>query len=285
MRMSTDVYVAKWPAVRDAVAGLGDRFAELLLAVPPGAMATRDWTVADTAAHVVAISGSYAAMLRGPGAALPIPALEDVIGGTTVDTVADFNEVALRDFAERDPRALADRVRGDVAALLHHSEGMDPGRPIDWLGGSRVPAAGLLAHMVNELQIHGRDIARATGARWEVRAEDAALFFELFLLGVTRYGYGRLLDWDRPEREGRIAVEFRSRHTAPAAMVLTDGRVTVEEPPGDVDVRLRFDPVTLNLVLFGRVGRARAALAGRLVVGGRRPWLLPAFLRKVRLPG
>ena len=246
-------------------------------------MATADWTVADTAAHVVAISGSYASMLRSDGD-LPISELEDVIKGTTVDTVADLNEVALRAFGERDTRALADRVRGDIAEMLLACEDLDPGHPVDWLGGSQVPAAGVLAHLVNELQIHGRDIARATGVRWEVSPADAALFFELFLLGVTRYGYGRLLDWDRPERKGRIAVEFRSRYSAPAAMVLTDGRVTVEKPGRDIDVKLFFDPVTLNLMLFGRVSRPRAALSGRVLVWGRRPWLLPAFMRKVRLP-
>jgi uncharacterized protein (TIGR03083 family) len=282
--MDQAVSSTKWSDVRRTVKDTGDRFADLLLSVPPWAMATPDWTVADTAAHVITLSGSYAAMLRGPDAGLPIPELEQVINSTTVDTVADFNEVALRNLAERDPRALADRLRGDIAAMLRESENLDPGHPVDWLGGSRVPAAGVIAHLVNELQIHGRDIARATGARWRVDAADAALFFELFLLGVTSYGYGRLLDWDRPERAGRIAVEFRSRHTAPVAMVLTDGRVTVEEPGRDVDVTLRFDPVTFNLVLFGRISRIRAALSGRLMVWGRRPWLLPPFLRKVRLP-
>ncbi|GAA0547314.1 maleylpyruvate isomerase family mycothiol-dependent enzyme [Actinomadura livida] len=282
--METAVYSARWLAVRRAVGAVGDRFADLLLAVPPHAMATADWTVADTAAHVVAISESYAAMLDPAGPAPPISALHDMMGDVTVDTVADLNEVGLRDLAERDPRALADRLRADIAAMLRATDGTDPGRPIDWLGGSRVPAAGVLAHLVNEMQIHGRDIARATGARWEVSAADAALFFELFLLGVTRYGYGRLLDWDRLERRGRIAVEFRSRHTEPAVMVLTDGLVTVEKPGPNVDVKLHFDPVALNLVLFGRLSRTRAALTGRIMVWGRRPWLLPAFLRKVRLP-
>ncbi|WP_312881603.1 maleylpyruvate isomerase N-terminal domain-containing protein [Actinomadura alba] len=282
--MSSPVYTDKWSTVRRALAAAGERFAELLLSVPPQAMATADWTVADTAAHVVSISGSYASMLRTSGGGLPIPALEDVLKETTVDTVAHFNEVALANFDERDPRTLAERVRGDIAEMLRVSEDLDPGHPIDWLGGSRVPAAGVLAHLINELQIHGRDIARATDARWRVSPADAALFFEIFLLGVTSYGYGRLLDWDRPERKGRIAVEFRSSHTAPAAMVLTDGLVTVEKPAENVDVKLFFDPVTLNLMLFGRVSSLRAALSGRVVVWGRRPWLLPAFMKKVRLP-
>ncbi|MEU6037059.1 maleylpyruvate isomerase N-terminal domain-containing protein [Actinomadura sp. NPDC047616] len=284
--MLAPVLTGKWPAVRAAVENVGDQFADLLLSVPPGAMATADWTVADTAAHVVGISGKYAAMLRSPAGPGFDPEFTAVLDATTVDTVVDFNEVLLTHVAERDPRALAGRLRDDIAEMLRVSDAMDPGEPIDWLGASRVPAAGLLAHLVNELQIHGRDIARATGARWPVSRADAALFFELFLLGVTTYGYGRLLDRDGPERAGRIAVEFRSRHTAPAAMILTDGFVTAERPPGrDIDVRLFFDPVVLNLMLFGRLSRVRAALTGGLTVrGGRRPWLLPAFMSKVRLP-
>jgi len=93
-----------------------------------------------------------------------------------------------------------------------------------------------------------------------------------------------LLDGSPPPRERRIAVEFRSAHTTPVTLVLRAGRVTAEEPGGDTDVRLRFDPATLNLMMFGRVSRARAAFTGKVVVRGRRPWLLPDFLRTVRLP-
>jgi hypothetical protein len=49
-------------------------------------------------------------------------------------------------------------------------------------------------------------------------------------------------------------------------------------------VRLRFRPAALDLVLFHRIGRPRAALTGALRIAGPRPWLLPAFLRKMRLP-
>jgi hypothetical protein len=85
-------------------------------------------------------------------------------------------------------------------------------------------------------------------------------FFELFLTGVTRGGYGRLLDNGARPRERRILVEFHSPHTTPVAFGLHRGIVTVEPPGPAPDVRLRFDPFTPNLVLFGRVSKARAAL-------------------------
>ncbi|MBA9005599.1 maleylpyruvate isomerase N-terminal domain-containing protein [Thermomonospora cellulosilytica] len=275
----------RWRTVRAALQSTGDRFAGMVESAPdPHAMATADWSVADTAAHVAVISGMYAVIVSEGHAALPVPALAERIPFTTVDTVAGFNEVGLRVHTERDPRVLARRLREDVARILGTTGDLDPAAPVDWLGGSRVPLAGVLAHLLNEFQIHGRDVARALRAPWAVPPGEAALFFDLFLVGVTRYGYGRLLDGAPPPRPGRIAVEFRSRHTVPVTMALTDGRVSVEEPGGPTDVRLSFDPVTLNLMLFGRVGRVRAALTGKVTVRGRRPWLLPVFMRTMRLP-
>jgi hypothetical protein len=40
----------------------------------------------------------------------------------------------------------------------------------------------------------------------------------------------------------------------------------------------------MNLVLFHRLTRSRAALTGALRIWGRRPWLLAPFLQKIRLP-
>jgi hypothetical protein len=204
-----------------------------------------------------------------------------------VDTVAEMNALILRQLTERRPLVLASRLREDIRAVLVATERRAPTEVVPWLGDSRVPLAGLLAHLLNELLIHGRDIARAIPARrtrWPIPAPQAALFFELFLVGVTRCGYGRLLDNDDRPRARRITVEFSSKHTTPVTFVLHHGRVSIEEPAPGSDVRLVFDPPALNLMLFGRISKPRAVLTGRLVILGRRPWLLPTFLRTMRLP-
>ncbi|WP_020666289.1 DinB family protein [Amycolatopsis nigrescens] len=268
-----------WQAVRASVRETGDRFAELVATAPePGAMATTDWSVAETAAHVTAIAWMYTALAR-PAERSAVP--EDLVLGATLDTVAEFNERTLELFTERDPRALAQRLRTEIGHLLLVTDGLDPARTVTWLGGARVPLDGLLAHLLNELLIHGRDIAVATRSRWPIPAPDAALFFELFLVGLLRNDVGNLVG---PAPDRRIAVEFRSRHTTPVVLVLRAGGVTVEEPGGATDVRLSFDPSTLNLMMFHRIGRLRALSTGRVVVSGRRPWLLPAFLRVLRMP-
>lgn len=283
---SSRVTPERWAAVRDAVHEAGDRFADLILSVPdPAALATKDWSVSETAAHVAGIAWNYTAMLADGERPLPIPDVRPYMPTTTVDTIhTDLNPVQLRSYTERDPARLAERLRASIAEIMRVTADADPERTISWLGGSRLPLAGVLAHMMNELLIHGWDIARAVGVPWRIANDQAALFFDLFLVEIIRRGYGRLLDDDRPVRPGRIAVEFRSAYTTPVSIVLDSGEASVAEPHGGSDVRIRFRPAALLLVLFHRTGHVRATLTGSLMAWGRRPWLLPAFLRKVRLP-
>jgi uncharacterized protein (TIGR03083 family) len=275
----------KWTATRRNLQRTGDRFAELVSSArDSGTKATVHWSQAETAAHVLILARAYGSTVDPVGNAAPFDGLDDLVQATVVDTVDDFNAALLAQFTERDPQRIAELLRAEIDHLLRATDGADPADAVPWLAGSRVPLAGVLAHLLNELQIHGRDIARAAGAPWVVPPEEAALFLDLFLVGVTRYGYGRLLEGHGPAPAGRVAVEFRSPYTTPVTMAMTNGFVTVEEPGGDTDVRLSFDPTTLNLMLFGRVSKPRAVVTGKVAIRGRRPWKLPAFLRIVRLP-
>jgi len=203
---------------------------------------------------------------------------------TTVDTVSALNDYAMGHFTERDRHVLVDRLRSEVGRLLELSDGVDPDAAVPWLGESRVPVAGILAHILNELSIHGHDIARTTGSPWTIPPPDAATFLEFFLVGVIRHGYGRLLDRDDRPRPGRIAVRFQSRYTTPVTLALTDGVVSITGDAEPFDVKVSFDPTVLNLMMFGRMSKARAVLTGKVVVTGRRPWRLPAFLQTLRMP-
>ncbi len=273
---------ARWTATRAAVAATGERFAALVAASDARTMATADWSVADTAAHVASIAFMNTHIVRFDAPALP--AIHEHFLAADVDTVADLNARTLGLFAERDPATLVERLRADLDDILAATENVDPATPVSWLGDSKVPICGVFAHLVNELQIHGRDIARATGTPWPTPPADAALFFEVFFVELLRHDVGHLLDNDEPPSDRRIAVDFRSRHTTPVTIVLHNGRVSVEEPGDNADVRIFFDPPALNLMLFHRISKPRAALTGKVVVRGRRPWLLPTFLKTVRCP-
>src|SRR4051812_19940232 len=164
----------------------GERFADLIASAPAGTLVTRRWTVADTAAHVAALTAIDAALVRNEDLPLPTVAARAEWRTATVDTVAALNDAVLAGLPRRDAATLSEQIRADVDDMLDRCCSMDPDAPLPWLGGSTVPVAGLVAHMTNELQIHGRDVARALGAPWPVPPAEAALFFELFLLGILR---------------------------------------------------------------------------------------------------
>jgi uncharacterized damage-inducible protein DinB len=279
--VSTPVLLERWPAVRASLSHAVERFAELVLSAPdPRAMATEHWSIAETAAHVATTSGLYRHVIP-PGDSSEIAGL---IADTTVDTLASLNERTLASYDERDPHAIVERIRGDIEHMLDASAELDPATAISWLGGAKIPLAGALAHMLNELLVHGRDIAGPLRTTWPIAPADAAMVFDLFIIGLLRYGPGVFLDSDVRPRDRRVAVEFRSPHTVPIVMVLHRGAVSAEEPGDGADVRISFDPETLILMLFHRIGKGRAVLSGKVRVTGPRPWLLPGFLRVVRAP-
>ncbi len=247
-------------------------------------MATREWTVADTAAHVLSLATWYATLFDPRAARLPVPDLDRLLSAATVDNVRDANATVLRHLPERDPARLADDLQQAVDHLLTATADADPGRPVRWLGDALVPTAGVLSHLVNEVLVHGWDVARALSRPWPMPDRDAALFLDEFLIGMIRRDYGNLLGTGvrRPRRP--VTVEFRSAHTATTSLVLSHGRVrigTADDPP---DARVTFRPARFNLMLFGRLSVPHALLRRDVVIGGPRPWLLPSFLRVVHMP-
>jgi hypothetical protein len=282
--MAATIERDQWQGVRASVREAGDRFAEMVAtAENPGAEVTPNWSVAETAAHLASLAWLNTTLLRPDAEPLPIPGLAEWLPTATVDDVNAINGLTLKHFTERDPQVLADLLRDHITTMLDSSEGHDPAEVVSWLGGAQVPIAGLFAHLLNELLLHGHDLARTTGTRWTIASEDAAYFFEMFMVGLARNGVGRLLDGPPPQ-ERRIAVEFRSDYIEPVTLVLRDGQVTAEAPGKGPDVRVTFDPAVFNLMMFGRVSKARAVLTRKVTVGGRRPWLLPVFLRTLRVP-
>lgn len=271
-----------WVSLRESVQRTTHHMAELVERAPdPAARATKRWSVVETAVHTAGVAQLHAGMLD-PGAGPVIEGLAERLRTASVDSVGALNEVILAHVTTRDNAAVADLLRTRVDELIRLAADRDPESTVEWLGGSHPSVAGLLAHLLNELSIHGRDIARTVHARWGTPPTDAATFIDLFVLSVVRNGYGHLLDSDGPPAPGRIAVQFRPRVSQPVILVLRDGLVTLGQDP--VDVRVTYDPVMLNLMMFGRVSKARAILSGGVVVSGRRPWLLPKFLQTVRMP-
>ena len=282
--MATSITLERWRTLRESLSQTGDRFATLVSSVgDPEAKAVGNWSVAETAAHVVVIASLYTTMLSAGASAHPIPGLEDRIRESALDEVGALNEYALAHMVERDPIALGGHIREAVGKLIAMSDDLDPSCHVTWLGGAQVPVAGWYAHLLNELHLHGGDIARAGGERWDVPQLDAAMSFEMFLVAMLRGDTGHLLAHE-PMSRSDVAIRFRSRHTAPVVLAVRDGRIVIDPSSGRLDATLYFQPAALMQILFMRLGKTRAALTGQIAVLGRKPWQLSRFLRAVRFP-
>jgi uncharacterized protein (TIGR03083 family) len=275
-------WTPRWTQVRSSAWQTAGRFADLIRSGHADAMATRDWTVSDTAAHVLSLAAHYPTLFDDDAPRLAVPGLSRRFATATVDNVREVNALALRHLPERDPNRLADDLLDAVDRLLATTAGIGPEQPVRWLGDALVPASGVLAHLVNELLLHGWDVARALSRPWPMPDADAALFIDEFLVGMIRRDYGSLLDTGARRPRRPITVEFRSAHTATTRLTLRDGLVHVTDEPADA--RVTFRPARFNLMLFGRVSVPHALARRDIVVGGPRPWLLPAFLRVVHMP-
>jgi uncharacterized protein (TIGR03083 family) len=276
----------RWPAARDAVRRAAQRFTALVrsCAAPARTLATSTWTVSDSTMHVLSIALLYVSLVDTDAEPPPVPGLDAALERTNVNTVSSLNALVLRHLTERDADVLCRDLSEAVDHLLRATVHTDPDSVVRWLGGASVTVAGLLAHLTNELLIHGWDIARATGRPWPMPEADAALFFELFFLDMVRHDHGVLIDTGVRQPARPIAVAFRSAYTPRTTTVLKDGRLTVAPPGTAADALITYRPARFNLMLFGRVGVLSAVLRRDVVIGGPRPWLLPGFLRVVHMP-
>jgi uncharacterized protein (TIGR03083 family) len=283
--MTAPVTPAQWQAVRESLRANCERFAALASSVPdPAVRVTAKWSVADIAVHLLTIAWLDNTLLSAAAAPFPMPDVLEQVAATPVDEVHGLNDRIMAYFPDRDASRALGLLREHIALILTASESRDPVETFPWLGGSRLPLAGMLAHMINELLIHGNDIAQRLGLPWSMPPQDAGMFFDLFYVGLARGDFGRLLDGNKRPLRRRIAVELRSPYTIPVTLVVRNGRLTAEPPGPGADATVRFDPATLNMMLFGRVSKARAIATRKLVITGPRPWLLLPFLRTVRAP-
>ncbi|MEV4388666.1 maleylpyruvate isomerase N-terminal domain-containing protein [Micromonospora sp. NPDC049580] len=273
----------RWNLANTALRAAADRFTEMVAAAPsPTVLVTDDWTLADTVAHVVSIAVLYVARLEGTEVTIRVPGLEDMLAVTNVDTVADVNSHVLAHFTEREPEVLLPQLNTAIARLLVTTA--DPRSTVSWLGNARVTLGGLFAHLTNELLVHGWDIARALRRPWPMPDEHAALYWDLFMFDMLRDSYGVLLNTELPMPRHHVSVQFRSAFTPTTTLTLGDRRVWIAPPDAPFDVRVRFQPARFNLMMFGRISIAQAMLRRDVVIGGPRPWRLPAFLRVVHMP-
>lgn len=280
-RATTDVS-AEWALLRDGVEHTARRFVKLLSAVrDPGAGAVGTWSVGDTAAHV-----SVAARLDRAATTGRFPdgwneVLAQAVEARSGD-VATMNATALEVVAERDLRSLAASVSEEVGGFVDDTTGTDPAQPALWLGGTQLTVSAVMAHVLFELLVHGRDIAEAAGLPWEIREADALLAYERFILPFLGAGTEAFFGADASDE---FCCELRIRDSRRVLLVFQSGKLSVQEPgTRAVDVRVSGDAAALLLLMFRRMSLLSAVVSGQLLVWGPRPWRFARARRVLRWP-
>lgn len=246
---------------------LGRRFADLVHAIEDPRLQARglEWTVAETAVHVAQGFEYYAASIRGEPFDLPARADDETFTGY----FARLNRLQIDADPERDPAALATRLRSSVEDLAAAALGAGPNHMATFAAGYSEDTTTSVCTIIGELVVHGHDIARATRHPWKIDSEDAVLAVYATTAALS-------LALDRVAAAGSdIHVRVHLRHGSTFSLRFLDGRVWTEvasdAPP---DVHVQADPLAYLMVGYGRDPLWRPALRGQLLVWGRKPWKL-----------
>ena len=172
-------------ALADAIEADGLVLARLLHVSAPGHAGAPvpglDWTVAETAAHVLSVVRR---------------ALGDRRRSATPAETATLNAMALRAIDLRDPVTLGMEIARDTQVVARRvlAQVREGDALIPFHAGTRVRALDAFGALLAELVVHGHDIARALGVRHETPPAYATMALRAFLAVMP--------GWLDPERAG-----------------------------------------------------------------------------------
>lgn len=225
------------------------------------------WSAGETAAHLVGSlrkSSAYLTGRRDPKAELASAGPS----ASPAERTAIINAQMLNEIEERNPEVLADLLEESSVGFLAATAQAPADRPfLDPSIGVEVPPATSLVVALGELLVHGFDIAMAGRKRWAIPPEEAVLVIDGIVQLAPQY-------FDRKRASGvRASYELRIRGGRRHILKIAGGSLTVEQADGRVDCWISADPVALLLVIYGRLSIWKPALQGKILAGGRRPWL------------
>lgn len=262
-----------WRAAQEAVQGASKRVTAVLRTVRhPEADALGEWNLTDVAAHLSHVVDGVFAMAKGGGGLL-----------TDLWDLPILSGGLVRSETERDLGRLADRIESSVTQFLAFMRNATADTRQPWLvRGVELSLTNLTCHVLNELIVHGRDIALADGSKWPIPRSDAALVVCGFLFPALA-GLGPAMVDQEAAGNVRASYDVRVRRACRTVLRFDRGDLHVEpSPSGPVDCRLSVDPAAFLLVAWGRISQWHAIPRGQLLASGRRPWLglkLRSYLR------
>lgn len=253
-----------WSAARRAVAEAGPRLTTVLRAARhPAAPALGGWDLTQVATHISHAADTILAMTRGGGNLIE-----------NLDGLGTLTQVLVEGEGRRPLGEIADRIDVTVAAFLADMEAAGEDSSCSWLlQGSEMPLSTLTCHMLNELTVHGLDVARADGVAWPIDPSHAALILQGFVFPALHTLGRDVVVRDRAGSK-QARFEVRLRGDGRVWLVFDRGELSVEgSARGRVDCHLSVDPSAFLLVAWARESQWPAIAKGRLLAWGRKPWL------------
>jgi len=261
-----EVTVEPTPAAARAAA---DQLVELVLSTVDPTLAvpaTPPWSITDVFGHVAMEPARYRDLARGHGT-----------WPTRAADLPEFNAEQVATLPTRDLRSLATILHAGLEDFLATITELGPGAHMMFDGDQRIRVDRALGTLIGEFLVHGYDIARTLGKRWPIERE----YVPMVLTGMHQIMPG----WLDPARaSGHTATyHVRLRRGPMQIYAFRNGALTIGES-GRPDVRITADPATWLLLVYGRGSAARAALTGKVVASGRRPWLAPGLAKRFLPP-
>lgn len=244
-----------------------DSFGAMLVGVPAEKKIPHlEWNVGELAAHILAGVRTYTAA-----------ATDDVEVWTDLERGADENARILAATVERDPSEIAAAIPVE-RQKLHKEWKAHAGSDVVWGGGLKVPVESVVSLHITDVLVHGWDLSKATGKRWEIARADA-------ILGIA----GPLAlapHFVAPEAANFVGTyEIRLRGNGRYTLEFDRGSLAATEGGTDkADCRMSADPKTFLLTAYGRIPVWRSAATGGVVAFGRKPWLGFKFKSLLRNP-
>lgn len=248
------------PGYEESIRALEDacgRMTALLEKTPASAPAIGDWNAGDLGTHLKHLFALYPDLIAGKSS--PVPDHLDMTG---------YWRSVLEGDSERDPAAAAAAIRRHAEAFTAAATEENWLSDVTWHGGVQIPVYALASVLINESEIHGMDLAHSNGGEWTITREAAVLIFEGHLPILPAY----LNKEASADLDAIFEVKLRG---GPTIYVLVDhGDLEIrDDKPRRVDCRISADPVSYLLTGYGRVGKWKPILTGKIAAYGRKPWL------------
>jgi uncharacterized protein (TIGR03083 family) len=228
-----------------------------------------EWTLGQTAGHVVSDVRMHREWLRGEG---------------TIDygvpDLATRNRQNLEKLGESEPGELARLLDAEVTAFAGEVEQMPLSATIPAEVGPALTVGQVTCVLLGEFLVHGFDLATTLGRPWSIGRPEANLVAAGSLAILPQFVN------ESAARDSSVAYEVRLRDGPRVVVRIDHGTMSVEpsHQGARVDARISADPAAFLLVGYGRTGQWGLIARGKLLAWGRKPWTALRFATYLRNP-